>query len=86
MASKQHGLTSMNATRPKSKLGKRKNKANARARKAVLLQALSEAVEAGRGKKAAKPAPKKATKAPKKTVAKKEVKEPKEKKEEAKAA
>lgn len=83
MASKQHGLTSMNATRPKSKLGKRKNKANARPRKAVLLQALSEAVEAGRGKKAAKAEPKTATKAPKKTAAKKEVKE---KKEEEKAA
>lgn len=39
----QHGLTTMNGTRPKSKLFKRRNKANAKGRKQVLLQALAEA-------------------------------------------
>lgn len=42
----QHSLTTMNATRPKSKLYKRRNKANARARKEVLLKALADAVAA----------------------------------------
>ena len=42
----QHGLTSMNATRPKSKLGKRRNKAKAKIRKEVLLKALKDAVKA----------------------------------------
>jgi len=42
----QHGLTTMNATRPKSKMHKRRNKANAKAGKAVLLKALSDAVKA----------------------------------------
>jgi hypothetical protein len=39
----KHGLTSMNATRPKSKLFKRNNKARAKTRKEVLLKALSDA-------------------------------------------
>jgi hypothetical protein len=39
----QHGLTTMNATRPKSKLRKRRNKAKAKTRKEVLLKALAEA-------------------------------------------
>lgn len=42
----QHGLNSMNATRPKSKLRKRTNKAKAKVRKAVLLKALHDAVKA----------------------------------------
>ena len=42
----QHGLNTMNATRPKSKLRKRKNKAQAKVRKAVLLKALHDAVKA----------------------------------------
>jgi hypothetical protein len=42
----QHGLTTMKATQPKSKLRKRRNKANARKRKAVLLQVLAEAKKA----------------------------------------
>lgn len=56
----QHGLTTMNASRPKSKLYKRKNKAKAKDRKEVLLTALKEAVIAGRstGAKPAKAAPK----------------------------
>lgn len=41
----QHSLTTMNATRPKSKLRKRRNKTKARVRKEVLLKALQEAVE-----------------------------------------
>ncbi len=41
----QHGLNSMNATRPKSKLRKRRNKALAKVRKAVLLKALNDAVK-----------------------------------------
>lgn len=40
----QHGLHSMNATRPKSKMHKRKNKAGARERKAPLLEAMHKAV------------------------------------------
>lgn len=39
----QHGLHTMNASRPKSKLSKRKNKAKAKVRKAPLLAALHEA-------------------------------------------
>ena len=39
----QHGLTTMNATRPKSKVHKRANKAAAKARKAPLLEALAKA-------------------------------------------
>ncbi len=41
----QHGLTTMNATRPKSKLFKRRNKAKAKPRKEILLQALREAMK-----------------------------------------
>ena len=41
----QHGLTTMNSTRPKSKLRKRKNKMQAKVRKEVLLKALDEAVK-----------------------------------------
>lgn len=44
----QHGLTTMNATRPKAKVRKRKNKAQAKVRKAVLLKALSDAVKAAK--------------------------------------
>ncbi len=36
----------MNATRPKSKLFKRRNKAKAKVRKEVLLKALADAVKA----------------------------------------
>jgi len=63
----QHGLHTMNATRPKSKLWKRKNKAKAAERKAPLLEAL---VKAKRPTKAAlkgpsvKPVRKKVKKAP----------------------
>jgi hypothetical protein len=39
----QHGLTTMNSTRPKSKLRKRANKAKAKVRKAILLVTLMEA-------------------------------------------
>lgn len=39
----QHGLHTMNATRPKSKMWKRKNKAKAAERKAPLLEALVKA-------------------------------------------
>ena len=39
----QHGLTTMNSSRPKSKLRKRANKAKAKVRKAPLLVALMEA-------------------------------------------
>jgi hypothetical protein len=39
----QHGLTTMNATRPKSKVTKRVNKAKAKVRKAPLLAALAKA-------------------------------------------
>ncbi len=39
----QHGLTTMNALRPKSKVYKRNNKAKAKVRKAVLLAALAKA-------------------------------------------
>jgi hypothetical protein len=42
----KHGLTTMNATRPKSKIFKRNNKAKAKVRKAVLLTALADAVKA----------------------------------------
>lgn len=42
----QHGLTTMNALRPKSKLYKRRNKAKARVRKEALLKALADAVKA----------------------------------------
>lgn len=68
MASKQHGLTSMNATRPKKKVRDRKNKAAARKRKEALLQALEEAIAVARGEHTHK-SPKKA--APKKETAKK---------------
>lgn len=47
----QHGLHTMNATRPKSAVRKRTNKAKAKARKAPLLAALHEARY---GKKTAK--------------------------------
>lgn len=46
----QHGLHTMNETRPKSKVTKKVNKANAKIRKAPLLEAL---MEARYGKKAA---------------------------------
>ncbi len=39
----QHGLSTMNSLRPKSKLRKRKNKAKAKPRKEALLKALKEA-------------------------------------------
>ncbi|HRY91689.1 MAG TPA: hypothetical protein P5229_05145 [Candidatus Gracilibacteria bacterium] len=39
----QHSLTTMNATRPKSKLWKRNNKLKAKTRKEGLLQALAKA-------------------------------------------
>ncbi len=39
----QHGLSTMNASRPKSKLRKRKNKVQSKLNKAPLLQALHEA-------------------------------------------
>jgi hypothetical protein len=42
----QHSLTTMNATRPKSKMYKRRNKAAAKERKKVLLKALADAVKA----------------------------------------
>lgn len=45
----QHGLKTMNATRPKSKLYKRRNKAKARTRKEILLKNLHEAVESFKG-------------------------------------
>ncbi len=41
----QHGLTTMNATRPKSKLRTRRNKSKAKVRKTVLLKALQDAVK-----------------------------------------
>lgn len=64
----QHGLHTMNATRPKSSLRKRANKAKAKVRKASLLTALHEArygqkaVKAKAAPKARKPAAKKAAK------------------------
>ena len=60
----QHGLSTMNATRPKSKLWKRKNKAAAKERKEALLKSLSDAVSTKRGtpKAAKKAAPKAAAK------------------------
>lgn len=61
----QHGLHTMNATRPKSKLWKRRNKAKAAARKAPLLEAL---VKAKKPTKAALKGPKVKT-PPKKKVA-----------------
>jgi hypothetical protein len=54
----QHGLHTMNATRPKSKLRKRKNKAGAKARKVSLLEALHESRY---GKKVVKTSVKKTT-------------------------
>ncbi len=42
----QHGLSTMNALRPKSKLRKRLNKAKAKIRKEALLKALNDAVKA----------------------------------------
>lgn len=39
----QHGLSTMNGLRPKSKLRKRKNKVKAKSRKIILLKALEEA-------------------------------------------
>jgi hypothetical protein len=42
----KHGLTTMNATRPKSKIYKRNNKARAKAKKGILLKALSDAKKA----------------------------------------
>lgn len=41
--SHQHSLTTMNATRPKSKLTKRLNKSKAKAKKVILLDALAKA-------------------------------------------
>ncbi len=41
----QHGLTTMNSLRPKSTLRKRKNKMQAKVRKAILLKALEDAVK-----------------------------------------
>ncbi len=69
----QHGLHTMNATRPKSKVTKKVNKAKAKVRKAPLLAAL---MEARYGKKVAvtktaKPAKK--TTAAKKATAKAKV-------------
>ncbi len=58
----QHGLSTMNALRPKSKLWKRKNKAAAKDRKVALLKALSDAVSAKRGTPKVKKASKKAKK------------------------
>lgn len=79
----QHGLTTMNSSRPKSTLRKRANKAKAKARKAPLLLALIEA-RYGKAvptvKKARRPAgPKKPSKkavAKKVTAAKKAEKKP----------
>ena len=48
MPSHQHGLHTMNATRPKSKLYKRRNKAQARSRKEKLLKELQESVSAAK--------------------------------------
>ena len=42
----KHGLTTMNATRPKSKLFKRNNKAKGKPAKAALLKALADAKKA----------------------------------------
>lgn len=44
----QHGLTTMNSLRPKSKPAKRNNKAKAKVRKAVLLKNLKDAVTAAK--------------------------------------
>jgi len=44
----------MNALRPKSKMHKRRNKANAKARKAILLGDLKKAITAFKGEKPAK--------------------------------
>lgn len=72
----QHGLHTMNASRPKSKLTKRKNKAKAKLRKAPLLAALHEArygktvVKAKAAPKARKPAKKAEKKAVKKATKK----------------
>ena len=41
--SHKHGLTTMNAMRPKATVSKRRNKALAKTRKEVLLKALSDA-------------------------------------------
>ena len=71
MASRQHGLTTMNATRPKKKPSLKRNKLLAKQRKKPLLKALNDAILAGRSAKAKKPA------TPAKQ--KKTVEEPKEK-------
>jgi hypothetical protein len=52
MPSHQHGLHTTNATRPKSKLHKRNNKARARTRKEKLLKELEEAVKGAKAVKA----------------------------------
>ena len=71
----QHGLTTMNSSRPKSKLRKRVNKAKAKDRKAPLLAALHEArygKKTETAKKARRPAgPKKPNKAAAAKTAKK---------------
>lgn len=71
----QHGLTTMNASRPKSKVSKRVNKAKAKARKAPLLAAMEEArygKKVTTAKKARRPAgPKKPNKAAAAKTAKK---------------
>lgn len=71
----------MNATRPKSKPGKKRNKAKARERKAELLKALDEAIQAAKGKKPAKAATPKAPAKPKTAKPKAKKAEPKAKKE-----
>jgi hypothetical protein len=66
----QHGLHTMNETRPKSGVSKKVNKAKAKARKAPLLAALQEA-RYGQKKVAAKPSkPAKKVTAAKKAAAK----------------
>ncbi|MCC6643359.1 hypothetical protein IT411_01295 [Candidatus Peregrinibacteria bacterium] len=65
----QHGLVTMNSSRPKSKLRKRANKAAAKSRKAPLLTALHEA-RYGKKAEKVKAAPK-AKKTTKTTKAKK---------------
>lgn len=51
----QHGLHTMNETRPKTKVSKKMNKAKAKARKAPLLAALAEARYGKKVEKAKKP-------------------------------
>jgi hypothetical protein len=58
----QHGLTTMNATRPKSKLHKRRNKAKGKEKKAVLLAELKKAIAEAKQKNAGLTKPAKSTK------------------------